>query len=1003
MSELIYGFEIISKNPLPEFNAVGVYARHKKTGLELYHILNDDEENLFSYNFMTSSPNSTGVAHIIEHTVLCGSKNYPLKDPFMVLVKQSVNTFLNAMTYPDKTVYPASSVVEADYFNLMSVYGDAVFFPNLAEWAFKQEGHRFEIGEDGRVSVQGVVLNEMRANYSDFDGVMYDAAIASICKGSIYEKDSGGSPLEIPDLTYEEYKAFHKKYYHPVNCRIFLMGNIPTEKQMKFLEEKFLSKFEAAEKPDFVPPIKPYKKPLTFSVPAPASESDDGTKESAVLNWLLPETFDTEKLMQAFLIGEILIGHNGAYLNKILLESGICEDLYAYNGVSKSIRNITFTFGIKDAKRGKHDEFKNTVFNALRKLVKDGISKKEIETAIHSIDFSNREIKRNYGPFGITLMERAMNGWTYGHNPESTIQYTKTFEKIKKDIETENRYVENLIQKYLIDNNHYALTIVYPDKEFCKRLDKSLKKRAEMFEKTLSEKERRAMLEEQEKADKFKQTPDSLEHLALIPSISKKDLPPLPKPAPEELIFIKEVPVVLHEQPTNEIGYFQIAFPIDNLSDDEYKYIPLLTSCMLNMGTDKLTWSEASSKAANLLGGFGASAAVFSMSPCKDVPILKNTNKLNIEQIAGRDWITVSGKMLGELIPETMDFVFELLKTVSFSDKKRLTDLVTQRKNDFESLPALDGNTFALLRAAAPLSEKNAKRELLSGISQLKFLRNVYSEIKNEKALNGLIEKLSSIYKTVFNSGIIIEVTGTGKNITDLKRALEKNITSSTSSFKAPVKRTNLNFENEFKFKKEEKNRLELIPAQLQVGFAVSVFKSSAFGTMEQAAEAVLCKWLSNGPLWEKIRSIGGAYGAFTVPMAAESFLALVSYRDPNPVNSLNEFLNAIGQTLKEDFSEKTIESLITGRYGRELTPLTPSGKGASAFKDILSGISYNVKKRTVENMLKTTADDLRTCAETLLQNKNTLSSTILASESAIASCKAVKEILPNQIISERI
>ena len=211
MSTLIHGFEIISKNPLPEFNAVGVYARHKKTGLELYHILNDDDENLFSYNFMTSSPNSTGVAHIIEHTVLCGSKNYPLKDPFMVLAKQSVNTFLNAMTYPDKTVYPASSLVEADYFNLMSVYGDAVFFPNLDEWAFKQEGHRFELNENGKMSVQGVVLNEMRANYSDFDGVMYDWAASSICQGSIYAKDSGGSPLEIPDLTYEEYKAFHKK------------------------------------------------------------------------------------------------------------------------------------------------------------------------------------------------------------------------------------------------------------------------------------------------------------------------------------------------------------------------------------------------------------------------------------------------------------------------------------------------------------------------------------------------------------------------------------------------------------------------------------------------------------------------------------------------------------------------------------------------------------------------------------------------------------------------
>ena len=999
MNESICGFEIISKNRLPEFNAVGIYARHKKTGLELYHILNDDKENLFSYNFMTSSSDSTGVAHIVEHTVLCGSKNYPLKDPFMVLVKQSVNTFLNAMTYPDKTVYPASSVVEADYFNLMSVYGDAVFFPNLAEWAFKQEGHRFEIDEGGKMTVQGVVLNEMRANYSDFDGVMYDAALAAICRGSIYEKDSGGNPLEIPDLTYEQYKAFHKKYYHPVNCRNFLMGNIPTEKQMKFLEEKFLSKFEKAGKPPSVQPIVPYKEPVVLSIPAPARKTDNNTKKSVVLSWLLPESFDTEKLMHAFLIGEILIGHNGAYLNKILLDSGICEDIYPYNGISKNTRNILFIFGVKNIKRGAQNEFKKIVFGALKELVKNGIGKKEIETAIHTIDFNNREIKRNYGPFGITLMERAMTGWTYGRNPESTLQYVPVFEKIKKEIANDGGYVEKLIQKYLLDNRHYALTTVYPDKDFCSRLDESLDKRAAEFDSGLSPKERDALLNERKKMNAFKQTPDSPEHLARIPNILKKDLPPLPKAEPEELFFINNVPVVVHEQPTNGIGYFQFAFPIDNLPKEDYKYVPLLTACIISMGTGTLSWSETASHAAHLFGGLTASASVFSMSPYKDVPVLKTDGALKLEQIAGRDWITVSGKILGELIPQAVDFIFGLLKTVSFADKKRLTDLVTQRKNDFESIPALDGNSLALLRACAPLSEKNAKREILFGISQLIFLRTLHSEIKNENRLNFLIEKLSSVYKSVLDSGLLIEVTGTKNTIADFKTAFAKNV----NGFAMPVEKINTPFENEFRFKKGEGSRLECIPAAVQVGFAVSVFKSFNGGIKKQAAEAVLCKWLSNGPLWEKIRSIGGAYGAFTVPMTAEEMLAFVSYRDPNPVNSLNEFLHAIEQTLTEDFSEKTIERLIIGRYGRELTPLTPFGKGANAFKDMLSGISYGIKRQIVEHMLTVTAEDLRACAKNLLQNTSGLSSVVLASDSAIASREAVRHILPNQIVSGKI
>lgn len=999
MSNVIHGFEIISKNPLPEFNAVGIYARHKKTGLELYHVLNDDNENLFSYNFITTSPNSTGVAHIIEHTVLCGSKNYPLKDPFMVLAKQSVNTFLNAITYPDKTVYPASSIVEADYFNLMSVYGDAVFFPNLAEWAFKQEGHRFEIGADGKVSVQGVVLNEMRANYSDFDSVMYEWTQASVCQGSIYAKDSGGNPLEIPNLTYEQYKDFHKRYYHPVNCRIFLMGNIPTEKQMQFLEEKFLCKFEAAEKPEFPAPIKPYEKPLDFLVPAPASKNDNGLKNSLMLNWLLPESFEIEKLMEAYLIGEILLGHNGAYLNKILLSSDFAEDLYPYNGVNRSIRNIILTFGVKGVNKGRKNTFKSIVFNALKNLVKTGISKKEIETALHSIEFSIREIKRNYGPFGISLMERAMTGWSYGKNPEQTIQYVPAFEKLKKEIAGNDRYVENLIQKYLIDNTHYAITEIYPDSEFCNDLDESLRKRAEAFEKTLTPEKRNAMLKEQAEANMFKQTPDSPEKLALIPNTAIKDLPPIPEPIPEELRFINDVPVILHEQPTNEIGYFQFAFPIDTCSKNEYKYILLLAACITGMGTDTLSWSDVSSELASLFGGVGASASIVTQPPHPEIPILQTTDILPIEQICGRDWLILSGKILGELIPQAVNFIFNLLRSVSFDDKKRLTDLIIQRKNDFENLPALEGHSLAMLRANAPLSQKNAKLEILSGISQLNFLRTLSSEIKLEKNMNSLIEKLSSLYKKVLSSGMLVEITGTKKNIAELEKALHKNL----HGFSAPVQKKISVFENDFKFADGEKNRLELIPASLQVGFAVSTFKAAPFGTKEQAAEDILCKWLSNVPLWEKIRSIGGAYGAFTVPIKSEGYLSFISYRDPNPINSLKEFLNSIEQTLKENFDEKEIERLITGRYGKIVTPLTPAAKGFSAFKDILSGISYKMKQDSIQYMFEISAEDLRSCAKNLLQNKNNLSSVILASDAAISLRANVKDILPNQIMTASI
>lgn len=993
MSELIHGFTIKSKNPLPEFNAVGVYAVHKKTGLELYHILNDDEENLFSYNFMTSAPDSKGAAHITEHTVLCGSKNYPLKDPFMVLAKQSVNTFLNAMTYPDKTVYPASSTVEADYFNLMSVYGDAVFFPNLDKWAFEQEGHRFEIDETGKMTVQGVVLNEMRANYSDFDGVMYDWVHASLCRKTVYEKDSGGSPLEIPDLTYEQYRAFYKKYYHPVNCRVFLMGNIPTEKQMKFLEEKFLCHFEAAQKPDFLPPIPRYERPVYLTVPAPVG--DGAVKDAVMLNWLLPETASAVNLMESYLIGEILIGHGGAYLNKRLLDSKIGEDLYPYNGIGKSIKNITFTLGMKGVEKERHTEFEKTVFEALRKIVQEGVSAKDTETAVHSIDFSNREIKRSYGPFALSLMERAMAGWSCGKSPESALEYVPAFEKVKACIKNDKNYITGLIKKYLLDNKHYSLVSVYPDKDFCTRLDESLEKRAERFDKTLSKADRAAFLTKQKETNIFKQTPDSTEKRALIPSLSKKDLPPLPSEPAQEISFIHGIPVVVHEQPTNDIGYFELAFPADTLQAEDYRYLPLLSACITGLGTTSLSWSEAAACAANVLGGFYAHAAVFSKAACTSREAAK---QYEAEHIVGRDWLIVGGKMLGELVPQAATFVFGLLRNLSFDDTSRLIDLITRLKNDFESLPAMDGNSLAVLRAAANFSEKNAKRELLSGISQITFLRSLYDDIKNEEKIGFLRQKLQAVFRTIFDSGLIVNLIGTKQNITDLKKALQEHL----CGLKPPISKSRLEFVNRFAFGSAEKNRLELIRAPLQVGFAVSVFRSALFGTKEYAHEAVLCRLLST-PLWEKIRSIGGAYGAYAAPMGLEGLLAFVTYRDPNPINSLSEFLHAIDYALSETVTEEELDRLITGRYSKEIMPTTPAGKGFVSFKNLLCGISYGAKQDFVSNMLDTSAADLRICAQKLLEQKKTLSAAVLASESAIKNTESVQSFLSNHRYSESL
>ncbi|ULQ60315.1 insulinase family protein [Brucepastera parasyntrophica] len=470
----IHGFEITDIQELPEMNARGISARHTVTGLEVYHILNSDEENFFSYAFMTPSSDSSGTPHILEHSVLCGSKNYPLKDPFLVLVRQSVKTFLNAMTFSDKTVYPASSMVESDYFNLMSVYGDAVFFPGLEEWVFRQEGHRFEIDEaSGKVSIQGVVFNEMKGNYSSFDSIAGDWSLKSLLMGTPYMHDSGGDPAEIPALTYEQFKDFHRKYYHPVNCRVFLCGNISTEKQLELLNERFLRHFTPAEKPVFESIPQSFDQPRKFEIPAPAETGQDPEKTTVLLNWLLPDATDPVAILEASLLTEILMGHDGSPLNRVLLESGLGEDIAPASGLETEIKHMCFSIGLRGVHTRNTARVESTILETLAELEKNGMPEKDIQAAVRSIDFSNREVRRSGGPFALALMRRSLRGWIHGFGPSHTLRFIPAFEEVKRRIDGNPSYITDLLRKWLVGNKHRAVVVVYPDQNW----EKSLMKR----------------------------------------------------------------------------------------------------------------------------------------------------------------------------------------------------------------------------------------------------------------------------------------------------------------------------------------------------------------------------------------------------------------------------------------------------------------------------------------------------------------------------------------------
>ncbi len=985
--QLMHGFEILDISEIPEMKGTGVFARHIATGLEVFHIVTDDEENLFAYAFMTPPEDSTGVAHILEHSVLCGSEQYPLKDPFLVLAKQSVKTFLNAMTFPDKTVYPASSMVRKDYFNLMSVYGDAVFFPLLDEKVFRQEGHRFEFAEDGAVSIQGVVFNEMRGNYSSFDSVAGDWSVRSLLSGTPYEHDSGGDPADIPALTYEQFCAFHKKYYHPVNCRVFLSGNISTEEQLAFLQDRFLNRFAPAQKPELIAPVPEFDSPRELEVPAPAGAEQDKNKVTFMLNWLLPDATDVVSLMEANLVSEILLGHDGAPLSRAIMESGLGEDLAPSTGLETEMRHLCFTIGLRGADRSVKEDFEALVFKTIRGLAESGIDPEEVETAVRSIDFSNREIRRSGGPFALTLMRRSLRGWIHGLSPMATLRYVPAFEEIKRRLSGNPSYIQDLLRSWFLQNPHRSFVTVYPDSQYEKRLEESLASRVRLFESTLTPEKKERLGIAQKEFFAWQKETDSPENLARIPHLETEDLPALADRIPTIVDQAGEVPLLCHEQPTNGIAYVDIALPVDALEPEDYPYLPLFTSALTGMALPGLGWVETSALSARLTGGLGA--MLFASS---SIPGSAPTPGLD-PNACGRDLMVVRVKMLAELAEDALPLAIRFLRDADFSDAKRLGDLLLEYRNDLDSSLAPAGHQYASSRAASYFSRTKAVDEIWNGFAQIRFVREISAGAGDSKAMNRLAARFDDMRSRLLGAGMIVNATGTEEILAQVKTILAKEL----AGFASPTPPSGKDRFAEFlDLANPDASRIgapsvELFSSSLQVGFASAVIPALPFGDPGQPVEIVLGHWLASGPLWEKIRTTGGAYGTFAYPDYVERVFAFSSYRDPQPLRSVEVFREALEQAASERVDALELAKTITGCYSREVQPRSPSDKGFTAFIRSLYGITDEVRKAKIEGILRVTPESLSFAASRLLD----------CWSSARVVALAGKKALPRDSVSE--
>jgi len=978
------GFTILDIVDLHEIKAKGIWAKHEKCGAEVFHVLNDDSENLFSFVFPTIPQDSTGAAHILEHTVLCGSERYPLKDSFIVLAQGSLQTFLNALTYPDKTVYPASSTNEHDYFNLMSVYGDAVFRPLLPEWTFLQEGHRLEY-TDGKLSVTGVVYNEMKGAYSSLDAYAGLWSVKAVMPGTPYVFESGGDPQEIVNLTWEGLKEFHKKHYTPANCKIFLAGNIPTEKQLAFLNDEF---FSSALQPGGtvcgkINKTERWSGHKKFHLTCPAGGEN---KSTVFLSWLCCDVTDADETLALAVLTEILLGHDGSPLTRALVESGLGEDITPVSGLEGDIREVLFVAGLKSVDgdiEKKSEEIEKLITGVFKKLVNEGIPPEEIEAALLAVEFSQKEIRRSSGPFSLVWMRRCLRSWIHGGRPWDSLSVQAPFSKLKENLascsaasggQAGARYFESLIQKYFLDNPHRALVILEPKDDFLTQQEEKLNQSLKEKEKKMSAGDRKKIKEKSKLLEKIQSEADTPEALASIPHLSRSDLSFKDETIPRAHVDLKGVPALRHDLFTNGIMYFDFAFPVDIFPLDEYPWLQFFSRAVSSVGLPGMDYGEVSSLMARTAGGF--ISLLHTGSAAKDSQAVINTACGDFD-LRGRDWIVFRLKCLDEKTAPSLDLALRIITEADFDDRRRINDLILEMKNEADSSLAPMGHIYSSCRSGRFITRSKNVEEKWGGISQINF---IHCLVKTE--IDEVIVKLKSIRDKITAGGLVVNITGSAADAAD-------KIADRFAGFGPPKRRLESNFNF---FSGTDTAKAEVFSSKsLQVGFAALTFSSAPFDTIEQTAETVLAHQLTTGALWENIRMKGGAYGAFISPNSLENSVSLITYRDPNPLRSLDIFSSMFKKKSNAACTEDYLEKSIIGCYSKETRPQTPAEDGLVDFFRFLYGIDNDYRRRKLERLVSVSVSNIENAYASLGLRKSFCPVIIAGEKKAKEAAKALK------------
>lgn len=930
-------YEILDEHRVEDVQSDGFILRHKKSGARIAVLSNNDDNKVFYIGFRTPPEDETGVPHIIEHTTLCGSKKFPVKDPFIELAKGSLNTFLNAMTYPDKTVYPVASCNDQDFKNLMDVYLDAVFNPNITKYEeiFKQEGWHYELtGKDDELKINGVVYNEMKGAYSSPDEVLSSQIYRSLFPDNTYSKDSGGNPEYIPKLTYEAYLDFYHKYYHPSNSYIYLYGDMDVVERLEWLDKEYLSLY------DYKKVNSEINKQPAFdeikNVEAQYSITMDDSQENKTYlsyNRVVGDSLD-EMLYQAFdVLDYALVSSPGAPVKQALIDAGIGDDVYG--SYDAGILQPVFSFVAKNANASQADEFESIIESTLKEVVKTGINKETLLAGINSSEFKFREADFGQFPKGLLFGLNCLDSWLFDDmKPFIHLECLGTFAKLRKAVDTD--YFEKLIQEYLLDNTHGSSVTVKPKRGLGNEREEALAKELSDYKASLSDEEIKKLIEDTEHLKKYQEEPSSDEDLRKLPMLTRADMKKNAMPFSNIEDELLDVKVVRHDIESNGIDYISFLFDADDFAQSELGYLGFFTNALGLVSTEKYSYTDLANATNIYTGGISTGTASH--------PDIKDRNNFVFK-------FEVKLKVLEKNLDKALELMEQMLLTSDFTDTKRLGELVAQIKARLQANLSSSGHLVAAMRSMSSFSRYALYQDELKGVAFYRSICRIEKELSESP--KSVSDKLAAIAKKLFaRNRMLISFTGNNEAYGNAKPSLEK-VIAGFDKMSVVGNQAEVHFNT----------AKEAFIDASQIQYVAKTGDFICEGYEYTGALRLLRIILSYDYLWINVRVKGGAYGCMnTFLRSGESYF--VSYRDPNLSDTLDVY-DRIPEYIKS-FSpdERDMTKYIIGTFSALDTPMNPEAKGSRSLSAYLEGITYEQIQKERNEILNAQPEDIRRLAD---------------------------------------